>query len=128
MYSKAYYVLWWLFSIDFFVQDSRKLPKQPVGLEKLLQVRTVHERNSDCVISRLRDSKKLYVLQGSSARLVVPAILALGQTEGLAGNSKPIYEVCDSKSEKSAPMYCFEGTPLHYNLFAWIVRLTNLAQ
>ena len=36
----------------------------------------------------------------------------LGQTEGLAGNSKPIYEVCDSKSEKSAPMYCFEGTSL----------------
>ena len=35
----------------------------------------------------------------------------LWQTEGLAGNSKPIYEVCDSKSEKSAPMYCFEGTP-----------------
>ena len=30
--------------------------------------------------------------------------------EGLAGNSKPIYEVCDYKSEKSAPMYCFEGT------------------
>ena len=36
----------------------------------------------------------------------------LGQTEGLAGNSKPIHEVCDSKSEKSAPMYCFEG-PLY---------------
>ncbi len=36
----------------------------------------------------------------------------LGQTEGLAGNSKRIYEVCDSKSKKSAPMYCFKGTPL----------------
>ena len=51
-----------------------------------------------------------------------------GQTEGLAGNSKPMYEVCDSKSEKSAPMYSFEGTPLHYSPFAWIVGLTNLAQ
>ena len=29
----------------------------------------------------------------------------LGQTEGMAGNSKTIYEVCDSKSEKSAPLY-----------------------
>ena len=66
------------------------------------------------------------LFQGSSARFVLPAIL--GQTEGLAGNSKPIYEVCDSKSEKSAPMYCFEGTPLRYSVFAWIVGLTNLAQ
>ena len=37
-----------------------------------------------------------------------------GQTEGFAGNSKTTYEVCDSKSEISARMYCFEGTPLHY--------------
>ena len=59
-------------------------------------------------------------------RLVLPATY-LGQTEGLTGNLKPIYEVCDSKSEKSAPMYCFEGTPLRYS-FAWIVGLTNLAQ
>ena len=51
-----------------------------------------------------------------------------GRTEGLVGNSKPIYEVCDSKSEKSSPMYCFEGTPLRYSAFAWIVGLTNLAQ
>ena len=29
----------------------------------------------------------------------------LEQTEGLVGNSKPIFEVCDSKSEKSAPMH-----------------------
>ena len=36
----------------------------------------------------------------------------LGETEGLAGSSKPIYEVCNSKSEKSPPMYCFEWTPL----------------
>ena len=28
----------------------------------------------------------------------------LGQTEGLVGNSNSIYEVCDSKSEKSAPI------------------------
>ena len=41
-----------------------------------------------------------------------------GLTEGLAGNSKPIYEVCDSKSEKSAPKLCFKGTPLHYSAFA----------
>ena len=33
--------------------------------------------------------------------------LQLWWMEGLAGNSKPIYEVCDSKSEKFAPMYCF---------------------
>ena len=49
------------------------------------------------------------------ARLVIPAIKNTahccifagyhGQTEGLAGNSKPIYEVCDSKSDKSAHMY-----------------------
>ena len=52
----------------------------------------------------------------------------LARTEGLAGNSKPIYEVCDSKSEKSDPMYCFEGTPLRYSAFTWIVGLTNLAQ
>ena len=42
--------------------------------------------------------------QDSSARLHSPSSY-LGQTEGLAGNSKPISEVCDSKSEKSAPMY-----------------------
>ena len=33
----------------------------------------------------------------------------LGRTEGLAGNSKHTYEVCDSKSEKSSPPYRFEG-------------------
>ena len=32
----------------------------------------------------------------------------LEQAQGLARNSKPIYEVCDSKSEKSNPMYCFD--------------------
>ena len=51
----------------------------------------------------------------------------LGRTEGLAGNSKPIVEVCDSKCEKSALMYCFEQ-PSSYCAFAWIVGLTNLAQ
>jgi hypothetical protein len=40
----------------------------------------------------------------------------LGPTEGLAGNSKPIYEVCDSEIEKSAPMYCFKGTPIGYSM------------
>ena len=49
----------------------------------------------------------------------------LGQTEGLAGNSKPIYEVCDSKSEKSASIYRFEGTPFLYIAFTWIVGLTT---
>ena len=52
----------------------------------------------------------------------------LGQTQGLAGNSKPIYEVCDSKGEKSAPMYCFKGTPFRYRAFALIVGMTNLDQ
>ena len=39
----------------------------------------------------------------------------LGQTEGLAGISKPVYEDGDSKSEKSGPMcyfdVCFDETP-----------------
>ena len=35
----------------------------------------------------------------------------LGQTEGLAGISKPVYEDGDSKSEKSGPMYYFDETP-----------------
>ena len=52
----------------------------------------------------------------------------LGQTEGLAVNSTSIYEGGDFKSEKSAPMYCFEVTPLRYNACTWIVGLTNLAQ
>ena len=52
----------------------------------------------------------------------------LGPTEGLAGNSKPIYDVCDSKREKSAPLYYFEGTHLRYSASAWIVGLNNLAQ
>ena len=52
----------------------------------------------------------------------------LGQMEGLLGYSKHKYEVCDYKSEKSAPMYCFEETPLRYSTFAWIVGLTNLTQ
>ena len=52
----------------------------------------------------------------------------LGQTEGLVGNLKAIYEVCDDKSEKSAPKYCFKGTPLRHIAFAWIMGLTNLAQ
>ena len=49
--------------------------------------------------------------QGSSAKLVLPAILgewrAWREIQNLC-----TYVVCDSKSEKSAPMYCFEGTPL----------------
>ena len=45
------------------------------------------------------------VLQGSSTRLVVPDILGKWRV-WLLGNSKPIYEVCDFKSENSAPKYC----------------------
>ena len=37
----------------------------------------------------------------------------LGGMEGLPGNSKPTYEVCESKSEKPFPMYFFEGTPFN---------------
>ena len=37
-----------------------------------------------------------------------------GWTQGLAVNSKPIYEVCDFKSEKSTLIFCFKGTPLSY--------------
>ena len=56
-------------------------------------------------------------------RLVLPAI------GGLEGKFKTyVYEVCDSKSEKPALKYCFEGTPLRYSTFACIVELTNLAQ
>ena len=69
----------------------------------------------------------VYKSQGSSSRLVLPAILGERRAYGET-NSKPIYEVCDSKSEKSAPMYYFEGTLLGYSAFAWIVGLTNLAQ
>ena len=68
-----------------------------------------------------RNYQTFNLFQGSSARFVLPAIL--GQTEGLAGNSKPIYEVYDSISEKSAPMYCLDGTPLRYSAFAWIVQI-----
>ena len=39
-----------------------------------------------------------------------------------------VYEVCDSKSEKPALKYCFEGTPLRYSAIACIMGLTNLAQ
>ena len=46
-----------------------------------------------------------------TARILGPSRY-LGQMEGLTENSKPIYEVCDSKSGKSAPMYCFEESPL----------------
>ena len=51
----------------------------------------------------------------------------LGQTEDFAGNLQPVNEVCDSKSGKSVPIYCFKGTPLRYSGFAWILGLTNLA-
>ena len=51
-------------------------------------------------------------LKGSSEQRLNSHSGNLGQTQGLAGNSKPIYEVCDSKSEKSAPTYVvFRGDP-----------------
>ena len=46
--------------------------------------------------------------QGSYARLLSHSSGCLGQTQGLAGNSKHYYEVCDSKREKPAHMYCIE--------------------
>ena len=52
------------------------------------------------------------------AWIALPAIL---------GKSRAWQEICDSKSEKSALMYCFER-PSSYCAFAWIVGLTNLAQ
>ena len=45
--------------------------------------------------------------------------------EGLAENSKSIYEVCDSKTEKSAPMYY---APLHYGEFVGIMGWNNFAE
>ena len=39
--------------------------------------------------------------------------------QDFAGNSKPIYEVYDSKIEKSPPMYCIEWTPLRCIAYAF---------
>ena len=61
-------------------------------------------------------------MQGSSLRLVLPAI------SGKLRAWQEMYEVCDSKSEKSTLMFCFEGIPLGYSAFAWIMGSTNLAQ
>ena len=52
----------------------------------------------------------------------------LGRMQGLAENSKSICEICDSKSEKSAPQVYLQGTSLCYTAFVLIVGLTNLAQ
>ena len=41
------------------------------------------------------------ILQGPYARLGISGYLS--QTEALAVNSKPTYDICDSKSVKSAP-------------------------
>ena len=51
----------------------------------------------------------------------------LRQTEGLVENSKPIYEVCDSKCEKSAPWVYLKGDPFTFSVFAWIMGFKNLA-
>ena len=67
----------------------------------------------------------LCFFQGSSARLVLPVILGKRRVWREIQNLYT-YEVCASESEKSAPLYCFEGTPLRYS--AWFVGLDKLAQ
>ena len=57
-------------------------------------------------------------LKVSSARLVILAILG---KQRVCREIQKLYEVCDSKSEKSAQMYFVEWIPLHYSLFAWIL-------
>jgi hypothetical protein len=60
-----------------------------------------------------------------------PPISAVFPIVRFAGDPKtaltgdPLYEVCDSKSEKSAPMYCFKGTLLRFSAFTWIVGLAD---
>ena len=50
-------------------------------------------------------------IKGSSVMLVIPAILG---EQRVWREIKNLYmRSVDPKSEKSAPMYCFEGTPLH---------------
>ena len=64
--------------------------------------------------------------QGSKERLVLPAIL--GKCRAWREIQNLYMRFVDPKSEVAAPMYCFEGSPLHYSVFAWILALTNLAQ
>ena len=53
------------------------------------------------------------LLTGLAQPAFLADFLALGSSNGGLGKKfKPIYEVCDFKSEKFAPMYCFEETPL----------------
>ena len=66
------------------------------------------------------------VFQGTSARLVILAILEEGRV--WLEIQKLYMRFIDPKSEKSAHMYCFEATPLRYSAFTWIMGLTNLAQ
>ena len=59
--------------------------------------------------------------------LVFTKVLQRGQSqanEGRGGKFKTYtytYEVGDFKSEKSVPMYCFKGTPLHNS--TWLNKL-----
>ena len=64
--------------------------------------------------------------QGTSARFVILAILGKWRVWRKIQN---LYmRFVDPKSEVSAPMYCFEGSPLRYSMFVWILGLTNLDQ
>ena len=58
-------------------------------------------------------------------RLVIPAIL--GKCRAWQEIQDLYYmSFCDSKSSHLCTV--FEGTPLRYSSFTWIVGLTNLAQ
>ena len=80
------------------------------------------ERFINCALGyvRLKSWKILYLYKvtfyhGCSARLVIQAILVKRRV--WQKNSKSIYEVCDLQSEKYAPMYCIEWTPLNHSVF-----------
>ena len=74
--------------------------------------------------------KKVFIdkvfLKVLKKRLVLPAIL--GKRRAWREIQNLYMRFVDPKSEVSAPMYCFEGSPLCYSAFAWILGLTNLAQ
>ena len=74
--------------------------------------------------------KKVFIdkvfLKVLKKRLVLPAIL--GEHRAWREIQNLYMRFVDPKSEVSAPMYYFEGSPLHYSAFAWILGLTNLAQ
>ena len=63
-------------------------------------------------VSKAHKGKALGIryAQGSLEMLVIPDVL--GKRRVWREIQKTIYEVCDSKREKSAPLYCIEWTPL----------------